>query len=971
MKSSLWLCTKGEEERSKGGGDDGCGERGTRISLLIRGPPSVGIDTGGMAESSRRGGRRHLPPPFVVRWDLEWYFFCPRDKKYPNGSRSNRATDIGYWKATGKDRPIIHNTSTVGMKKTLIFHEGKPPKGNRTDWVMYEYRLENREMADAGLVQMPDSAILDMNVNETSALDAEGMYNELEINLSSQEIISGSANHPENISRETALYPMLSELDSEQYVELNDFCFIGNSNLPEPIMPNDPFAWNPSAHFPNFQDQTHIPDPISYLNNEAIADPLQAGPCITGEQPSLNKQVYLTATQGFGRSSLCDLLMVIDRSVARCILMATAMKSPRQKKRGEISPAKPSQSSSLISANLVSSLLPGVVSQPQQRYNKWGNIYKMAPSTIRKALGAVKDQTSIGLAKVSNSTMLSELDVAIVKATRHDEFPAEEKHIREILSLTCYSRVYVGACVSSLSRRLGKTQSWTVALKTLVLIHRLLSEGDPAYEQEIFFATRRGTRMLNMSDFRDNSGADAWDFSSFVRTYALYLDERLDYRMHGRRKRRGSRSNIYDDEEEEAATAAATSSKTTPVREMTTDRIFARTRHLQHMLERFLACRPTGDGIVITQPGRGAKHDRIVAVALYPLVKESFQIYYDLTEIMNIFIDRFMDLEVPECVSIHEIFSRLAKQFDELDLFYGWSKSAGVCRSSEYPEVERITPKKLDVMDEFIRDKAALAHAKERRSLEADHDHSDHEDAPPEDDEPEYEMNGIKALPAPEAAAEDTQQEQAVAEVKEDKEEEKEEEKEVDLLNLKDDAMTGEEHGNKLALALFDGHMSSDAAPKWGAFPDGDSSNWEMALVETASNLSGQKASLGGGFDMMLLDGMYTQAQATAGHGYASSGSASSVVIHPPPAKPMLALPAPAVDGATCGDGGDPFAASLMVPPPSYVQMSDMDKKQRLLTEEQRVWQQYAKDGMQGQLALAKLQQQQQQYQYHPGARMY
>lgn len=86
--------------------------------------------------------------------DLEWYFFCPRDKKYPSGSRSNRATDIGYWKATGKDRLIIHNTSTVGMKKTLIFHEGKPRKGSRTDWVMYEYRLENREMADAGLVQV-------------------------------------------------------------------------------------------------------------------------------------------------------------------------------------------------------------------------------------------------------------------------------------------------------------------------------------------------------------------------------------------------------------------------------------------------------------------------------------------------------------------------------------------------------------------------------------------------------------------------------------------------------------------------------------------------------------------------------------------------------------------------------------------------------------------------------------------------
>lgn len=220
----------------------------------------------------------------------------------------------------------------------------------------------------------------------------------------------------------------------------------------------------------------------------------------------------------------------------------------------------------------------------------------MAPSKLRKAIGAVKDQTSIGLAKVGNSATLSDLEVAIVKATRHDELPADEKHIREILSLTCYSRAYVGACVSLLSRRLGKTRSWAVALKTLILVHRLLAEGDPAYEQEIFFATRRGTRVLNMSDFRDTSGTDGWDFSAFVRTYALYLDERLDFRMHGRRKRRGSRCNIYDheEEEEEAAAAASSSRAPTPVREMKTDRLFPRMQRLQQLLGRVLACKPTG-----------------------------------------------------------------------------------------------------------------------------------------------------------------------------------------------------------------------------------------------------------------------------------------------------------------------------------------------------------------------------------------
>ncbi|PKA51173.1 NAC domain-containing protein 68 [Apostasia shenzhenica] len=117
----------------------------------------------------RKAAHQCLPAPIIAEvnlykfnpWELpdkalfgqrEWYFFTPRDRKYPNGTRPNRAAGKGYWKATGADKPVAPKGSSraLGIKKALVFYSGKAPKGVKTDWIIHEYRLpdSNRSAAN-------------------------------------------------------------------------------------------------------------------------------------------------------------------------------------------------------------------------------------------------------------------------------------------------------------------------------------------------------------------------------------------------------------------------------------------------------------------------------------------------------------------------------------------------------------------------------------------------------------------------------------------------------------------------------------------------------------------------------------------------------------------------------------------------------------------------------------------------------
>ncbi|KAL3850273.1 hypothetical protein ACJIZ3_012155 [Penstemon smallii] len=166
-----------------------------------------------------------LPGLSVMQSNNEWYFFSPRGRKYPNGAQSKRATESGYWKATGKERPVksssqARNSKVIGTKRTLVFHTGRAPKGKRTEWIMHEYshttdkshqdamvvcRLRKNNGGDVVSTPKTSTTTLSSSVEQSNTTDLEGGTN---VSDTCSKESSNSSN-----SQEHVVYASSSEFD--------------------------------------------------------------------------------------------------------------------------------------------------------------------------------------------------------------------------------------------------------------------------------------------------------------------------------------------------------------------------------------------------------------------------------------------------------------------------------------------------------------------------------------------------------------------------------------------------------------------------------------------------------------------------------------------------------------------------------------------------------------------------------------
>ncbi|KAM0883827.1 hypothetical protein ACQ4PT_031361 [Festuca glaucescens] len=432
-------------------------------------------------------------------------------------------------------------------------------------------------------------------------------------------------------------------------------------------------------------------------------------------------------------------------------------------------------------------------------------------TSIRRYVGAIKDSTTVGIAKVNSD--YKRMDIAIVRATNHAESPAKEKYIRDIFGHLSAGRARadVAYCIRALARRLSKTRNWAVALKTLIVIHRALREVDPSFRDELISYGRSSGHMLHMSYFKDDSSSEAWDHSAWVRNYALFLEERLEsYRVLK-----------YDVEVDPLRT-----------RDLDTTGLLEQLPALEQLLFRLLGCQPHGS----------SSYNTIIQHALSMVALESVRIHTAINDGIHNLVDKFFEMQRDDAIRALDIFKRAINQAGQLSEFYEVCKTMHIGRGEKLLRIEQPPTSFLQNMEEYVRD-APLA-SRNQAVLAIEYIKPEVEEAstspppPVSTSEQEPEPEPVKeAAPRPEP---------------------------MDLLSMDEPIPDTSELDQKNALALA--IVQPDIAPVASASSQNAATSWELALVTAPSSNGNATTSrkMAGGLDLLTLDSLYNDAHRQA-----------------------------------------------------------------------------------------------------------
>ncbi|KAK7358201.1 hypothetical protein VNO77_00126 [Canavalia gladiata] len=292
---------------------------------------------------------------------------------------------------------------------------------------------------------------------------------------------------------------------------------------------------------------------------------------------------------------------------------------------------------------------------------------------FQQVCSALKEHTFMSYAKIVSANGFSNMNLIIIKATTSDDLPLNEKYIQQLFKLLSTSPSSCHSFVISFTRRFGTTRSWRVALKCLILLHRLLSSVPRNHTlwTELLWARSNALISLYPCHFRDHSSFNPLSYTNFIVSYAHLLDEALNCVVL-------DSSKLRSQQQEEAVEKAMPKTFQEKMKEM--GEILEMLPQLQSLIDRVIDCYPVGM----------AAQSFMVQCAMKLIVRDSFICYTKFRREMMAVLDNLLQMPYTNCIAAFNMYKKASVQTNKLYEFYEWCKTKGLCGLYEYPLVEPI-----------------------------------------------------------------------------------------------------------------------------------------------------------------------------------------------------------------------------------------------------------------------------------------
>ncbi|CAH9114407.1 unnamed protein product [Cuscuta europaea] len=322
------------------------------------------------------------------------------------------------------------------------------------------------------------------------------------------------------------------------------------------------------------------------------------------------------------------------------------------------------------------------------------------------AFGALKDQNSILLASLARRTALRrpEIEAAVIKATTHDEYPIEQSYVDRVcdwirLSPTAHLRIVVWA----ITTRLEKTRSWVVALKGLMLMHRVL-------RLHVSSADGTGRLPFDLSGFTDghSSPERMWAQNAFIRSYFTFLDQKSltdrDARPCGARGAHGGLIGATESNYSPSPVSTAGSSRETCTTSKKSHLIhhfssfsisedLAALESQQRLLDALLQVTPLSSELAALP---------LVVTAMEMIVFEVYDVYRRICSRVGKVLLRIYTAEKAEATVALRVVKRATLQDRDLTAFFEHCTGLGLIHNFQCPKVKEIPEEDIQELEDII-----------------------------------------------------------------------------------------------------------------------------------------------------------------------------------------------------------------------------------------------------------------------------